>query len=78
MRKHYQNRLLLFIVPALILYVVFWIVPVSMSFYYGFTDWSGLGEYNFVGTRNFSNLLTQGTLLNSLKNTVIYALVIVI
>lgn len=73
-----RNTLLLFIVPALVLYLVFWVAPVLMSFYYGFTDWSGLGDYNFVGFKNFINLVTQGTLFNSLKNTVIYALFIVV
>ena len=78
MERRSRNLLLLFIIPAFLLYVVFWISPVLMSFFYGLTNWSGLGTYDFIGLKNFQNLINQGTLLNSLKNTVIYALIVVI
>ena len=48
-----------------------------MSFFYGLTDWNGLGQYKFVGLDNYRTLIRQGTLFSSLKNTVIYALVVV-
>lgn len=77
--KSKVNRsLYYFILPALLLYVVFWVSPVLMSFYYGFTDWSGVGDYKFVGLDNFQFLMRDGTLLNALKNTGIYTLFTVI
>lgn len=68
-----KRILYLFILPALILYLTFWILPVLMSFYYGFTDWSGIGKYKFIGFHNFISLSKDGTLLTSLINTFIYA-----
>lgn len=69
-----RNKLLyIFILPALILYLIFWIAPVIMSFYYGVTDWSGIGAYKIVGLKNFITLMKNGTLVNSMKNTFIYA-----
>ena len=47
--KRKRRILFLFIVPALVFYLVFWISPVLMSFFYGLTNWSGLGDYDFVG-----------------------------
>jgi raffinose/stachyose/melibiose transport system permease protein len=44
-----------------------------MSFYYGVTDWSGIGSYKFVGLKNFGTLFKNGTLTNSMKNTFMYA-----
>lgn len=79
MLKSKRNRVLLcFVIPALLLYVTFWILPVLMSFYYGFTDWSGVGDYSFVGFDNFKYLFQDGTLVNSIKNTFIYAFFIVV
>jgi raffinose/stachyose/melibiose transport system permease protein len=49
-----------------------------MSFFYGVTDWNGLGQYKFVGLDNYRTLIRQGTLFGSLKNTIIYALVVVV
>lgn len=75
--KKKRNVLLLFIVPALLMYVTFWILPVLMSFFYGVTNWSGMGEYKFIGLNNFKYLLKDGTMFNSMKNTVIYAVFVV-
>lgn len=73
-----RRILYLFVLPALALYVCFWITPVVMSFFYGFTNWSGIGAYKFVGLKNFRYLINDGTLLNSLKNTCVYTLFSVI
>lgn len=75
--KKKRKVLLLFIVPALLMYVTFWILPVLMSFFYGVTNWSGMGEYKFIGLNNFKYLLKDGTMFNSMKNTVIYAVFVV-
>lgn len=76
--KKKRRILFLFIVPALIFYLIFWISPVLMSFFYGLTNWSGLGDYDFVGLDNFKFLIKEGTLFNSMKNTVIYAVIVVV
>lgn len=78
MNKKKKRRILLaFLLPALLFYVVFWISPVLMSFFYGLTNWSGMGEYDFVGLKNFKYLIKEGTLTNSMKNTIIYAVFVV-
>lgn len=76
--KKKKRILLMFIIPALVFYLIFWIAPVLMSFFYGLTDWNGLGEANYVGFANFKFLFKDGTLFNAMRNTVMYALVVVI
>ena len=77
--KNKTNRILYFLLfPALVLYVVFWVLPVIMSFFFFFTDWSGVGDYHFVGLQNFQYLLGDGTLVNALKNTGVYTLFTVV
>ena len=76
--KRKRRILFLFIVPALVFYLVFWIPPVLMSFFYGLTNWSGLGDYDFVGLDNFKFLIKEGTLFNSMRNTIIYAVIVVV
>lgn len=76
--KKKKRILLLFLIPAFIFYIVFWISPVLMSFFYGLTNWSGLGDYDFVGLDNFKFLIKEGTLINSMKNTILYALIVVV
>lgn len=76
--KRKRRILFLFIVPALVFYLIFWISPVLMSFFYGLTNWSGLGDYDFVGLDNFKFLIKEGTLFNSMRNTIIYAVIVVV
>lgn len=78
MENRLRKMLLIFIIPALVLYLVFWVLPVLMSFFYGLTNWSGFGTYDFVGIKNFQSLIKQGTLLSSLRNTIIYAIFVVV
>ena len=76
--KKKRNILLAFLIPALLFYVIFWISPVLMSFFYGLTNWSGMGDYDFVGLKNFKYLFQEGTLTNAMKNTIIYAIFVVV
>ncbi len=55
-----KNRnYLLFVTPGLILYTIFAVIPVFYVIFLSFTDWSGLGEINFVGIKNFVTLFTD-------------------
>jgi len=55
--------------PALLFYLVLVIYPIGRSFYYGFFDWNGLSEPNFIGFKNFTEILTDPVFFLSLKNT---------
>ncbi len=75
----FPKKLYFFMLPALALFVVFWIVPIFQLFYYSVTDFNGVNyDYNFVGFDNFKILFSEGTLVNSIKNTLIYALLVVV
>ena len=61
---------LLFVLPALALYVLFFIYPMLSSVYYGFTDWDGLNEPRFIGLDNFAEALADGKFRQSILNNV--------
>lgn len=66
----------LFVVPAVILYVVFFIFPTVSGFYYSFTDWSAASSIiRFVGMDQFVEVFKNPDFGNAMKNTFIYALV---
>lgn len=63
-----------FLVPAYVLLAIFFLTPTIYNFVYAFTDWSSFkSAINPVGLKNFSMLLANGSLLNSLRITLIYA-----
>lgn len=75
----YQRHIILFLLPALALIIVFYIVPTLLNFYLSLTDWSTYKpEINFIGLRNFSDLYGTGELLGPLSVTLRYAVFVMI
>src|SRR5688500_8566309 len=66
-----QDSLLiaLFLLPALVLFLLFVIYPIFRSLYFSLFDWNGLGPaVDFVGLENFKNILTDKVFLKALGN----------
>ena len=75
----FTNKMYVFLIPALTLFLVFWIYPVLQLFYYSITNFNGINyDFDFVGLANYAKVLSNGTLSNSLKNTMIYAVFTVV
>lgn len=59
----------LFLLPALILFLLFVIYPIFRSIYFSMFDWNGLGPaVDYVGLENFKNILTDKVFLKALGN----------
>lgn len=74
------KRMYLFALPALTLFLVFWIFPVLQLFFYSVTNFNGINynTFKFVGVNNYLRLFKEGTLVNSIKNTLEYTFIIVV
>lgn len=66
-----------FIVPALLLYIIFMIIPCISTFYYSFTNWNGITS-KFIGLDNFKNLLHDEMIRTAFGNSAMYAICITI
>jgi raffinose/stachyose/melibiose transport system permease protein len=72
--------LLLFPLPALVIYVIFFAIPTVQAVQYAVTDWDGFSAtFNNVGIDNFRRILTADDLfVNALVNNVKFMLVVVV
>ena len=68
----------IFILPALILYLLFSITPFLYTIYYSFTDYTDMNPINlhFVGLKNYIKVLQTPVMLAAIKNSVIYAILL--
>ncbi len=75
MKKLYSNKLhiIIFLLPALILFCGVLIAPIGSSVYYSLFNWKGVGaDMEFIGLANYKELFTSNSigfwkaLLNSL------------
>ena len=65
----------LFVIPALIPLIVFWIYPILRSIYISFTDWDYMSPtYQFVFLDNFKALFKDQRFYDALWNTVVFTL----
>ncbi len=58
-----------FIAPFWLVFLVFSIYPVALTFYYSFTNYTGSGEAQLVGLANYKRLLTDTYFVEAFFNT---------
>jgi ABC-type sugar transport system permease subunit len=63
----------LWVLPALLLYSVFKLVPLIGGFYLALLRWDGIATPEFIGLRNFERMLGDDRLVGALWNNVQYA-----
>lgn len=63
---------LLFILPAIVIFSVFFLIPIISSLYYSMTIWD-LTSSRFIGLQNYKDFFTDNSLYSSLGHTLIYA-----
>jgi multiple sugar transport system permease protein len=61
---------LVLLVPAMVGFVVFWILPSARSVWYSLTDFDLLNEPQFIGLDNYRELLSDDVARNSLVVTI--------
>lgn len=59
------------LLPALVLYLFFVIVPIFWSAYYGFFDWKGIGAAKFIGLDNYVEVFKDPIFWKSFKNNML-------
>lgn len=67
-KKRYKIMMML---PSLILYTIFIILPIGMAVFYSFTKYTGLGKAKLNGITNYIRLFNDKLFWTSLKNTMI-------
>ncbi|MDO4284480.1 MAG: sugar ABC transporter permease [Eubacteriales bacterium] len=68
----------IFILPALVIYLIFSITPFLFTIYYSFTDYTDLNPIylSFVGFKNYSKVFETPVMLKAISNSVIYAILL--
>jgi raffinose/stachyose/melibiose transport system permease protein len=69
-----------FVGGALFLYLLFFVLPSVMGFYYAFTDWNSYSpEVNFIGLENFAVIFSSGHgYLRYIGNTVLFTVATIV
>ena len=63
----------LFLLPNIVGFIGFSLIPVITAFGLSFTNWDGMQETKFIGLKNFIDLFNHDSFKIALKNTFVYA-----
>lgn len=75
-RKSFRGKIdfVKFVLPALTLYSLFFLLPLLQTITYSFTDWNGIARSrDFIGIQNYIHIFSDKLFFNSLKFTLSYA-----
>ena len=61
-----------FVLPALVIYLMFFGLPFLATVGLSFTDWNGIGWPDFTGIANYSRLAVDGAMWSALTNNLIW------
>lgn len=70
--KAQKNWHMLMILPAVLLFSVFFLFPILQGILLSLTNWNGFGRMDFVGLKNFIAFFSDDRALNAMKNTLIF------
>ena len=72
LREKSENTAYLFLLPYLLFFVAFGFLPVFLGFFVSLTDWSVVGDYQWLGLRNYIKWLGDSHLVKVTMNTLRY------
>lgn len=61
-----------FLLPNIIGFTIFTLIPILVALVLSFTSWDGFGEINFIGIENFVRLFSDDIFKTSMWNTLIF------
>ena len=66
----------MFVIPGLLLFFVFTILPLLVGAFYSLTNYNMIQPWSFVGLENFKTLILEDDLfLTAVQNTLVYAII---
>lgn len=74
LRKHYTN-VLLFVLPAMLPLVIFWLYPIARTIWISFTNWDFMTpEYDVVYLKNYISIFKDSRFWEAIKNTLAFTI----
>lgn len=72
-----RKMILLFVMPAFLVFFVIVLLPIAISFYFSLLKWNGIGSGTLIGLKNYISLFSQGNdvFVKSILNSFILVII---
>lgn len=75
-RNKNWKQIILFLLPVLTLFLLYFVYPLIFVFVTSFTEWNGISAMQFKGLGNYKRLFLSDTFRLSFRNNILWALVL--
>lgn len=75
LEKRYYKWIYLFLLPSILIFLIFYVVPIITVFYTSLTKWDGFNDPKFIGLKNFIVMFQNDAFRISLKNLLAWSLI---
>lgn len=65
----------LFLLPTLVLFVLFYVQPIFVTFFTSFTKWDGVNDATYIGLTNYKRIITNSSASAAFKNLIYWSLI---
>ncbi|MFF7468480.1 ABC transporter permease subunit [Streptomyces sp. NPDC008092] len=76
-RSTYTLAPLVLIAANVVLFALFFVWPAVIGLVYSFTNYTGVGAFQFIGLDNYTNLFGDSTFYDALTRTLLYTVLVV-
>ncbi|MGY4976917.1 carbohydrate ABC transporter permease [Streptomyces sp. 900105755] len=76
-RSTYTFAPLVLIAANVVLFALFFVWPAVIGLVYSFTNYTGVGAFQFIGLDNYTNLFGDSTFYDALTRTLLYTVLVV-
>ena len=75
LEKRNYKWIYLFLLPSVVVFLIFYLQPIITVFYTSLTKWDGFNSPQFIGLKNYMDMFTNDAFLISLKNIVLWSVI---
>ncbi|MER6535807.1 carbohydrate ABC transporter permease [Streptomyces sp. 900105755] len=76
-RSTYTFAPLVLVAANVVLFALFFVWPAVIGLVYSFTNYTGVGAFQFIGLDNYTNLFGDSTFYDALTRTLLYTVLVV-
>lgn len=73
--RHDAPGIILFLLPSLLIFLIFYLTPIATMIATAFTKWDGFNAPTFIGLENFRTMFTNSTFRISLRNLFFWSII---
>ncbi len=74
MAKQHRLGLFLFLIPAVIVFMIYFVYPIGFLLYTSLMKWDSITPMEYIGIHNYKMLFSDDVFLKSMTNTVLWGL----